>query len=150
MSQRFDFRPSVLYENRYCDLNEFDIIIYHEDRESEDSTNCIIQLESVDVKCNIVFVPNSANRSYAKTAVVGSDIFNLDGNEIKVRKTFCVDIRSKSTWKNLTSMPDSRVYFSVCSFMNSIYLVGGYLDYYSCSYPKGCYKYDKRIKSLVL
>ena len=77
MSQRFDFRPSVLYENRYCDLNEFDIIIYHEDRESKDSTNSIIQIENVDVKCNAVLILTSTSRYYTKTAVVGSDIFVL-------------------------------------------------------------------------
>ena len=37
-------------------------------------------------------------------------------------------------------MPASRRYFSVCSFMNSIYIIGGYLDY--CSYSRGCYKYE--------
>ena len=30
MSHQFVDRSSVLYENRYCDQNEFDIIINHE------------------------------------------------------------------------------------------------------------------------
>ena len=34
MSHCFGDRPSVLYKDRYCDQNEFDIIINHEDLES--------------------------------------------------------------------------------------------------------------------
>ena len=44
MSQHFGGRPSVLYENRYCDQNEFDIIINHEDGESKGSTDSTIKI----------------------------------------------------------------------------------------------------------
>ena len=50
MSQRFDVRPSVLYENRYCDQTEFDIIINHEGNGSKDSTKSVISMKSTDVK----------------------------------------------------------------------------------------------------
>ena len=106
MSQHFGGRPSVLYENRYCDQNEFDIIINYEDRESKDSTNSIIQIQNVNVKCNVVLIPMSAGRCYAKTAVVCSDIFVLNRSDKKVKMTSCIDISSKSTWKSLTPMPD--------------------------------------------
>ena len=112
MSQRFDVRPSVLYENRYCVQNEFDIIINHQGNKSKDSTNNIKQIESADVKCNVVWIPMSANHCYAKTAAIGSDIFVLNGSDKKVRKTSCVDIRSRSTWKNLMQMPHSKGIFS--------------------------------------
>ena len=140
MSQHFDGKPSVLYENRYCNQNEFEIIINHVGNKSKDSTNSVINIETAGVKYNVVLIPMSPNHYYAKTAVVASDIFVLDGSDKKVRKTSCLDVKSRSTWKYLTPMPDSRIYFSVCSFMKSIYLVGGYLEY--CNYSKGCYKYD--------
>ena len=133
--------PSVLYENRYCDQNEFDIVINHECI-SMYSTNSIIQIQNVNVKCSLLLIPMSANRCYAKTAVVGSDIFVLGKYDIEVRKTSCVDIRSRSTWKHLSKMPDSRTNFSVCSFMNSIYIIGGYLE---GNYSKGCYKYETNL-----
>ena len=88
MSQHFGGKPSVLYENRYCDQNEFDIIINHEANESKDSTKSIINIERADVKCNDVLILTSANRYYTKTAVVGSDIFVLNGSDKKVRKTW--------------------------------------------------------------
>ena len=50
MSHQFDVRPSVLYKNRYCDQNEFDIIINHEGKEIKDSTNSIINIENADFK----------------------------------------------------------------------------------------------------
>ena len=85
----------------------------------------------------------SANRCYTKTAVIGSDIFFLGSSDKNVKKVSCVDIRSRSTWKKLKSMPDSRIYFSVCSFMKSIYLVGGSLD--DDSVVRRCYKYNKNL-----
>ena len=141
MSQQFDVRPSVLYENRYCDQNEFDIIINHECNESEESTNQTIQIESDNVNCNVVLIPVSANYYYAKTAAICSDIFVLNGSEKIVRKTCCVDVRSKSTWKNLTPMPGLRKNFSVCSFMKSIYLIGGLLNRcFKAGFPKLIFK----------
>ena len=85
----------------------------------------IFQIENVDVRCNAVLNTMSANRCFAKTAVIGSEIFVLSGYDKKVRKISYVDVSSKSTWKKLSSMPHSRTYFSVCSFIKSIYLVGG-------------------------
>ena len=126
MSQQIDGRSSVLYENRYCDQNEFDIIMNDEGKENKGSTNSFIKIDRVDVKLNVVLIPILRNRCYAKTAVIDSGIFLLGRSEAKVRKTSCVNISSRSTWKNLTYMPDSRMYFSVCSFMKSIYLLGVY------------------------
>ena len=128
MSQHFGGKLPVLYENRYCNQNKFDIIINYEGNESKDSTNSIINIERADVKCNSVLIPVSANRCYTKTAVIGSDIFVFNWSVKKVKKNCCVDFRSRSTWKNLNKMPDSRVCFSVSSFINSIYLIGGYLS----------------------
>ena len=140
MSQHFRGKPSVLYENRFCDQNEFDIIINHDDGENKDATNSKIQIETTYVKCNIFLIPLTANHCFAKTAAIGSDMFVLNGSDKKVRKTCCVYVRSRSTWKNLKPMPDSRKYFSVCSFINSIYIISGYLD--ECGCVKGCFKYD--------
>ena len=123
MSQRFDIRPSILYENRYCDQTEFDIIINHEGNESEESINRNIQIESDNVKCNVVLISMSANHCYGKTAVVGSDMFVFGRSDKIVRKTSCIDIRSISTWKNFTIMPDLSLFFSVSLFMQSIYLI---------------------------
>ena len=86
MSQRFDDRPSVLYENRYCDQNEFNIIISNESKVTKDFTNCVIKIYRSDVKLNVVLIPMLANRSYAKRAVIGSDIFLLGRSDIKLRK----------------------------------------------------------------
>ena len=142
MSRRFDGRPSVLYENRYCDQNQFDIIIFDECKESKDSTNSINKVESAVDKCNVVLIQMLSSRHYENTAVISSDIFVLGASGKKVIKTSCVNISSKSTWKKLTYLPDVfvRVNFSVCSFMKSLYLIGGYVDDYM--YSKRCYKYE--------
>ena len=100
MSQRFDDRPSVLYENRYCDQNEFDIIISDEGKETKDFTNSVIKTDSAAVKLNVVLIPMLANRCYAETAVIGSHIFLLGKSDIKLRKISSDNISSKSTWKN--------------------------------------------------
>ena len=56
MSQLFDVRLSVLYVKRYCDQDEFDIIINHKGNESKNSTSSIIHIESDDVKFNVVLI----------------------------------------------------------------------------------------------
>ena len=130
-----------MYENRYCDQNEFDIIIVHGKRESKYYTNNVIQIESDNFNCNVVLIPMSANHFYAITAVVASNMYVFGRYDKIVRKTSCVDIKSRSTWKYLTIMPDSRLFFSVSSFMNSIYMIGGYL------YSKTCYKYEINVNN---
>ena len=120
MSHQFDVRPSVLYENRYCDQNEFDIVINYEGK-NKDSTNCIIKIEYVDVKCNVVLIQMSTNRYYSKTAVIASKMYVFGRPDKIVRKTSFVDTISRSTWKNLTSMPDLRKNF-LCLFIYEKYI----------------------------
>ena len=44
MSQWYDVKSPVLYKNRYCDQNEFDISINHHNEKNKDSTNSSIQI----------------------------------------------------------------------------------------------------------
>ena len=140
MSHQFDARLSVLYKNRYFDQNEFDIIINHKSNESKDSTNSFIQLENLNVKCNVVFIPVSVKCCYAQTAVIGSDIFVFGRSYNKVKKTSSVDVSSRSSWENFTPMHDPIKYFSVCTFMKCIYITSG--NFKDDSYSKKCFKYE--------
>ena len=84
-------------------------------------------------------IPLSANRCYAKIAVISSDIFGFSRYNKSVRKISSVGIKSKCTWENFLSMLNLSN-FTVSSFMKSIYLIGGYLE--DNNYFKGCYKSD--------
>ena len=99
MSHQFDSRPSVLYENRYCDQTEFDIIINHEGKGSKYSTKSVISMKSADVKFNVVLIPILALRCFAKTAVIGSDIFVIRGFD-KVRKLPVLMLKPDASGKN--------------------------------------------------
>ena len=88
MSQRFDVRPLVLYKNRYCDQNEFDIIINYDGNGSKDSTNTVINMQSADANFKVNLIPMVEPRIEAKTAVVGSNLFFLCRSDKKVKKNF--------------------------------------------------------------
>ena len=99
-------------------------------------------MESGYAKFKVIFIPMLAPRCDAKTAVICSNLFVLSRSDKKVRKYPCVGIKSKSTWKNLTPMPDSRKIFSIYLFLKSIYLIGRNFPNDLC-YFKACFKYEK-------
>ena len=99
MSQWYDVKSSVLYENRYCDQNEFDIIINYDGNGSKDSTSTVINMQSADANFKVNLIPIVEPRFEAKTAVVGSNLFFLCRSDKKVKKTSCLDVKSRSTWK---------------------------------------------------
>ena len=142
-SQMFNEISSVLYENRYCSQDKFDIAICggHVNR---GGTNEVIELKGPDFKTFTELSPMLTHRYLCKTAVIDSDIYVIGGYGINAGNVYSSEIYSKKTnqWKNQIPLSDKRIYFSVCSFMKYVYVVGGYLGDYD--YKKGCFKYDKQ------
>ena len=94
MSQWFDVRPSVLYENRYCNQNEFDIIINHERFKDKSSIDIIDKKENVDVKFKVNLIPILARLYDAKTAAICSNLFFLlDMIRKKERLSVLISVR---------------------------------------------------------
>ena len=119
--------PTVLYENRYCDQDDFSILICGGENENREALNDVYELKGPD------FVPMKfpsmlEPRSLCETAVISSDIFVVGGslsNNVKV--TYSVEIWSEKskTWCYKTQLPDKRRSFRICSFKQNLYIIGG-------------------------
>ena len=80
MSFLYDIKkPSVLYENRYCNQDEFDIVVCGGRKSSGEPTNEITELKGPDFKNSVQLTPMLNERKSSKTAVVGSDIYVFGG-----------------------------------------------------------------------
>ena len=90
------------------------------------------------------------SRSSVKSAVIGSDIYVLSGVDENYKWTTSFEMYSAktNTWKPLKTIFSWLYHYSVCSFMNNIYVVGGYSkifyhnNMYDTVYKKIFYKYE--------
>ena len=125
-TQTFNELSSVLYENRYCCQDKFDIVICGSERRKY-TTNEVIVLRGPDFKTSVELSPMLRPIYRCETAVIGSDIYVHDVN---VDTPYSIQVYSRITqdWKEPIPLVDKRIYFSVCSFMNCVYVIGGFVD----------------------
>ena len=71
-------KPSVLYENRYCNQDEFDIVVCG-GKNKNAMTNNVTKLIGPDFKASVKLSPMLTLRYSSKTAVIGSNIYLLGG-----------------------------------------------------------------------
>ena len=69
VSLRQDIHP-VLYENRYCNQHEFDIILCGGRDRNYSSTNEVIKLKCPEFQASVKLTPMLALRSSCRTAVI--------------------------------------------------------------------------------
>ena len=114
--------PSVLYKNLHCHQDDFNIVIcvgYNEATE----------LKGPNLETSAKLSPMLTLKYFCRTDVIGSDIYAL-GGYVGVKNLSCsIEMFSgkTNTWKDLESQTTGVIItdFSVCSFMKSIYVVGG-------------------------
>ena len=68
-------KPSVLYENRYCNQNEFDIVVLGKRNKS---TNETVTISCPDFIATVERSLIPPPRNFRKTVFIGSDIYTLD------------------------------------------------------------------------
>ena len=128
---------SILYENRYCNQDEFDIYVF-EGRSKSSSTNEVFTISCPDLKTSVECSLISAQRKSKKPILIGSDAYLLHRD---CHNTFDVYSKNTKNFKELKSLNKQLGNFSVCSFMSSVYVIGGVTTNLRCS--EICYKYDK-------
>ena len=133
----FNEISSVLYENRYCNQDEFDIAICGTTKE-------VMELRGPDFITSVKLSPMLRSIYFCYTTVIGSVIYVIDVRDTNVNKPYSFQLYSKNTnsWREHIHLVDVGIYFSVCSFMKCVYVVGGYFD--DGRYSKGCLKYEIR------
>ena len=134
--------PSVLYENRFCNQDEFDVVLCGGRKSNYSPTNEVVKLKAPTFQTPYKLTPMLTPRSFSETAVIGSDIYVLGGCKKYYDWTSSFEMYFSETkqWKSLTSFLDETIHYSVCSFMKRIYAVGGYIK--KSRYTSSCYKYE--------
>ena len=134
--------PNVLYENRYCNQDDFYILVCGGYTKNEEILKDVYELKGANLECT-KFPSMLEARYYCKTAVINSDIlvvggFNYTGKRLYSVKNFQKKIKS---WIHKTELSDKRKYFCICSFKQNLYIVGGEKSRQS---TKSCFVYHMK------
>ena len=117
----------VLYENRYCSLDEFSVLVYGGYTENNEALNDVYELKGPNFECS-KFPSMLEARYYCETAVINSDIVVVGGYNNDDKNLFSVELfkRNQNKWFHKTELSDKKEYFCVCSFKQNLYIIGGY------------------------
>ena len=131
-----------MYENRYCSQDDFDIVICGGIKKIEGTTNEVMELKGPDFTTSVKLSPMHRSIYFCDTTVIGSEIYVLDVDNTSVNIPYSLGVYSKNTkhWREHIHLIDLGIYFSVCSFMKSVYVIGGYLG--DVRYSKECLRYE--------
>ena len=142
MTQLCQGMPSVLYEKRYCNQDDFNVVICGD-------INKVTELKGPNFDISAKLPPMLKPKISCRTAAIGSDIYVFGGYVGVDDWSSSVEMLSAktNTWKEMESKTTDCLLtnFSVCSFVKSIYIIGGrfrYKDYHSTDsseFPDGCY-----------
>ena len=80
----FDFLPKALYENRYCNQDDFSVLVCGGIDKNYKTVKSICKFYCPKFECEeFISMPNPLK--YCKTAIINSDLFDLVGT-IKTTK----------------------------------------------------------------
>ena len=129
----FDFLPKALYENRYCNQDDFSVLVCGGKNKNQTAVNSIYKLDGTKLKCE-KFTSMPKERYNCKTAVIYSDLFVLggylrNGKISKNGRKFCNSSRKfcykTQTWSSETKLPVNDNYYCVCTFKKKLYVIHG-------------------------
>ena len=114
----------ALYQNRYCDQEEFSIGVFSEDNCSDDvSSDKPLVLDNFDAKMYLCSIPKSIWE--CKTVSSGSDIYVLGEFEDHDSTVFKMYFSSTKTWKKCPLSKEVNIHF-MCSFMQKLFIISCY------------------------
>ena len=121
----FDFPPKILYENRYCNQEDFSVLVCGGRTENNKVVKTVYKLDGRELKCNnFTSMPNELFD--CQTVVINSELFVFggylqnNGFDGSVRK-FC---NKTQTWLHVTKLHFHKFACS-CSFKNNLYVIRG-------------------------
>ena len=131
--KNFNFPPKVLYENRYCNQDDFSVLVCGGKDKNDKLVRSVFKIHGSKLESEYyTSMPNA--RSNCKTAVINSELFvfgwcfeNYDHNATVTK--FCYKTK---TWSREKQLILDKKLFSVCSFKNNLYLdceIGNFFVY---------------------
>ena len=131
----------VRYKNRYCKLDDFNILVSGGMNINEKPLNDNYQLKGLKLECSKF--PSMLEARYdCKPAVINSVIVVVGGfdNTNKVLYYFEQFKQNEKSWVYNTEMPDKRTCFCICSFKRNLYMLGGH--YHNFQTLNSCFVYN--------
>ena len=123
LSKNLSDQFPVLYQNRYCDQEEFSIGLFSNNYYNEDfSIFKLYLLNNFDTK---TYVPSLSKPKYGCKAVsIGSDIYVLGQNKDHNSLSFEKYSSSTKSWKTLPLLNtlEEELYY-MCSFMQKVFII---------------------------
>ena len=140
---------NVLYENRYCNQDDFRILVCGVYSRNGTNLNEVYELKGPNLECT-EFPSMLEARFACKTAVVNSDIFVVGGFNNANTKLYSAELyeNNKKSWSYKAELPDKRTGFRICSFKQNVYITGG-IDT-NDDQLKSCFVYDMKCNSFGL
>ena len=118
--------PKVLYENRYCNQDDFSIVICGGRNIVDDDVKIVddvYELKGTNFKSSKLPCLLEARRN-CQTAVVNSDIFAVGGCTNKYKSLFSIEmLRIKIL--GVANLYEERANFCICCFKQKLYIIGG-------------------------
>ena len=118
----------VLYQNRYCVQESFDLVISAQHRNNEKSVQGNLSGTMYLMFRTVSTLVISSNY-YNKVLTSSSSIQIITNNEAKNIFTSRTSQISSGVINNTVELTEFRNYYCVCSFMKYRYIFGGNLDY---------------------
>ena len=130
--------PEVLYNNRYCNQDDFNILICGGLKNGEVVRNCFLKIPS-NFATTKELPPMLEPVYRCQTAVINSDIFvagGLSPNNDPINSIAMFSYKNK-VWRNLDLTSNTHYDFCICTFNKNLYIVG-VLDQNDTVYQKTC------------
>ena len=124
--KRFDFPPKILYENRYCNQNDFSVMVCGGRNKLYRNWKSIFKLNGSELQYkHYALLPYALSK--CKTALINSKLFVLGGYSKnntydKSIKKFCI---KNKTWSCKTQLYLNGNEFCLCSFKKNLYVLDG-------------------------
>ena len=121
----------VLYENRYCNQDDFSILVCGGYTKNGTTLNDVYELRGPNFECS-KFPSMLEARNYCKTAGINSDIVVVGGYNEAHTTLYSVELfhSNKKQWVCETELFDKRTEFCICFFKQNLYIIGGINENY--------------------
>ena len=122
----FEEKSGVNYTNRYCNQNNFNMLIFGGDHPNK-LVNNVTQINGNNPKDVKALHPMERERKCFKVVCVKGEVYVLGGYNTNLNLVWSVEKYSPSThsWSVVADMFDNRDNFCACAFMDKIFVVGG-------------------------
>ena len=121
---------SFLFTHRYCCHKNPNILICGGFvNRSLKTVTTVTQIDGNNLKNVKSYTSMNKERRFAKSIVFKGDIYVFYGRDMNYKRIFTIEKYSPldDCWSNVTDMYDDRNGYCMCSFMDKIYIMGGYV-----------------------